>query len=111
MGQNLLPSYVLNCLNQQPVSKTIHPSLNVHALENTVNIFILVKNIGTAVIPKHKVHKFTCSNETLYALDINVEQGVNVILIAAAINAHTIYKTKTNHLYQVSLSSGSKVVF
>lgn len=65
IGQNLLLSYVLSCLNQQPTNNTIDPSLKVHALEKIVNIFMLVKNIGTAVIPKHSVHRLTCNSGTL----------------------------------------------
>ena len=87
IDQNLFPSNVLIYRIQQPIQRKNAPSLNVEAVDITVNIFMLKKNIGTEVIPKQRVHKFTSSNVTSYAAAIRMATGVRVILTAAPSDA------------------------
>jgi hypothetical protein len=83
IDQNLFPSNVLIYLIQHPMQRKNAPILNVEAVDITVNIFMLTKNIGTEVIPKQSVHKFTSRRVTSYAAAIKMATGVRVILTAA----------------------------
>jgi hypothetical protein len=89
IDQNLLASNVLICLIQQPPHRSRQPILKQVAAENTVYIFILIRNIGTAVTPKHNEHIFTISKETPYASLTSIAHGVKVILTAAPASAQS----------------------
>jgi hypothetical protein len=53
------PSNVLICLIQHPAINRKAPRRRVVAADMTVNMRIVKKNIGTAVMPKQRVHKLT----------------------------------------------------
>ena len=50
-GQKWSLSKVTHCRTQHPITSNKVANLKVHADEKTVNIFMLIKNIGIAVIP------------------------------------------------------------
>ena len=51
-------------LVQQPMINNTAPIRNVVAVDIQVYMRMEVKNIGTAVMPKHKVQRLTCINGT-----------------------------------------------